>query len=150
MFRFVGQQMKMDEFCTNWLISLSMHLYHRITCCSFTFGYLSDSRARGLRLDTQSGHILSRLLPLIQEGQLSAAGERRKYVHLLLVNRLRGLSLPRNSVVRVTDRTYMTIAVYRGPKAINQQQKQQQHFFTTPSHKWNDKTRNKMENKIAP
>ena len=38
----------------------------------------------------------------------------RKYVHLVLVNRLGGLSLPRNSVVRLTDCPDMTIAVYRG------------------------------------
>ena len=31
-------------------------------------GRASDSRARGLRFDTRSGHILSFLLPLIQEG----------------------------------------------------------------------------------
>ena len=39
-----------------------------------------------------------------------------KYVHLILVNRLEGLSLPRNSVVGLTDRPDMTIAVYRGRK----------------------------------
>ena len=33
---------------------------------------MSDSRARGPRFDTESGHILS-LLPLTQEGQLSVA-----------------------------------------------------------------------------
>ena len=32
----------------------------------------------------------------------------RKYVNLVLVNRLERLSLPRNSVVRLTDRLYMT------------------------------------------
>ena len=37
----------------------------------------------------------------------------RKYVHEVLVNRLGGLSLPRQSVVRVTDRPVMTIDVYR-------------------------------------
>ena len=36
------------------------------------------------------------------------------YVHVLLVNRIGGLSLPRNSVVRSTDRPDMTIDVYRG------------------------------------
>ena len=36
-----------------------------------TVGSTSDSRARGSRLDTQSGHILSFLLPLAEEGQLS-------------------------------------------------------------------------------
>ena len=39
----------------------------------------SDSRARGLGFDTRSGHMLSFLLMLIQEGQLSVIGE--KYVH---------------------------------------------------------------------
>ena len=33
---------------------------------------------------------------------------------LLLVNRFRGLSLPRKSVVRLTDHADMTIVVYRG------------------------------------
>ena len=33
--------------------------------------------ARGPGFDTQSGHILSFLLPLIQKGQLSATGEGR-------------------------------------------------------------------------
>ena len=37
----------------------------------------------------------------------------RKYVHEVLVNRLGGLSLPRKSVVRLTDRPDMTTAVYR-------------------------------------
>ena len=44
----------------------------------------------------------------------------RKHVHLVLVNRLGGLSLPRNSVVRLTDRPDMTTAVYHGRKATNQ------------------------------
>ena len=35
----------------------------------------------------------------------------RKYVHEVLVNRLRDLSLPRKIVVRLTDRPDMTIAV---------------------------------------
>ena len=38
----------------------------------------------------------------------------RKYVHEILVNRLGGLSLPRKSVVRLTDRPDMTLDVYRG------------------------------------
>ena len=40
----------------------------------------------------------------------------------VLVNRLRGLSLPRKSVVRLTDRPDMTIDVYRGRKITKQQQ----------------------------
>ena len=40
----------------------------------------------------------------------------RKYVHEVLVNRLGGLSLPRKSVVRLTDRPDMNLDVYRGRK----------------------------------
>ena len=40
----------------------------------------------------------------------------RKYVHEVLVNRSGGLSLPRKSVVRLTDRPDMTSDLYRGPK----------------------------------
>ena len=38
----------------------------------------------------------------------------RKYVQEVLVNRLGGLSLPRKSVGRLTDRPDMTLDVYRG------------------------------------
>ena len=61
--------------------------------------------------DTGSGHILTFLPPLIQEGQLSVTGE--NYVHEELANRFGGISLPRKSVVRLTDRPDMTLAVYR-------------------------------------
>ena len=44
----------------------------------------------------------------------------RKYVHEALVNRLGGLSLPRKSVVMLTDRPDMTIDVYRGHKTTTQ------------------------------
>ena len=43
------------------------------------------------------------------------------YVHEVLVNRLGGLSLPRKSVVRLTDRPEMTLDVYRGRKTTKQQ-----------------------------
>ena len=46
-------------------------------------------------------------------------------MHEVLVNRLGGLSLPRKSVVRLTDRPDMTLDVYRGRKTTIQQQKQQ-------------------------
>ena len=45
----------------------------------------------------------------------------RKHVHKVLVNRLGGLSLPRKSVVRLTDRPDMTLDVYRGRKTKIQQ-----------------------------
>ena len=37
-------------------------------------------------------------------------------MHKVLVNRLGGLSLPRKTVVRLTDHPDMTLAVYRGGK----------------------------------
>ena len=47
-----------------------------------------------------------------------------KDVHEVLVNRLGGLSLPRKSVVRLTDRPDMTLDVYCGRKTTIQQQQQ--------------------------
>ena len=41
-------------------------------------------------------------------------------MHEVLVNRLGGLSLPRKSVVRLTDRPEMTLDVYRGCKTTIQ------------------------------
>ena len=43
-------------------------------------------------------------------------------MHEVLVNRLGGLSLPRKSVVRLTDRPDMTLDVYRGRKTTMQWQ----------------------------
>ena len=45
-------------------------------------------------------------------------------MHEVLVNRLGGLSLPRKSVVRLTDRPDMTLDVYRGRKTTMKQQQQ--------------------------
>ena len=45
-------------------------------------------------------------------------------MHEVLVNRLEGLSLPRKSVLRLTDRPDMTLDVYRGRKTTTQQQQQ--------------------------
>ena len=42
-------------------------------------------------------------------------------MHEILVNRLRGLSLPKKRVVKLTDRPNITIAVYRGRKTTKQQ-----------------------------
>ena len=47
----------------------------------------------------------------------------RKYVRGVLVNRLGGLSLPRKSVVRLTDRPDMTLDVYHGRKTTIQYNK---------------------------
>ena len=49
-------------------------------------------------------------------------------MHEVLVNRLGGLSLPKKSVVSLTDRPDMTLDVYRGSKTTVQQQ--QQRIFT--------------------
>ena len=43
-------------------------------------------------------------------------------MHEVLVNRIGGLSLPRKSVVRLTDRPDMTLDVHRGRKTTKQQQ----------------------------
>ena len=45
-------------------------------------------------------------------------------MHEVLVNCLGGLSLPRKSVVRLTDRPHMTLDVYHGRKTKTQQQQQ--------------------------
>ena len=45
-------------------------------------------------------------------------------MHEVLVNGLGGLSLPRKSVVRFTDRPGMTLDVYHGRKTTIQQQQQ--------------------------
>ena len=73
----------------------------------------SDSRAKGLGFDTRSGHIISFLLPLIQEDQLSVTGE---YLHK------GGLALLRKNVVSLTDRRDTTSAVNCGRKTKTQQQ----------------------------
>ena len=52
-------------------------------------------------------------LPLIQEEQLSVNGKR-------MYTQLPPGGLPRNIVVRITDRPHMTAAVYCGRKALNQ------------------------------
>ena len=48
-------------------------------------------------------------------------------MHEVLINRLGDLSLPRKSVLRLTDRPDMTLDVYRGRKTTTQQQ---QHAFS--------------------
>ena len=55
-------------------------------------------------------------------------------MHEVLVNRLGGLSLPRKSVVRLTDRPDMTIDVYRGRNATIQQQSTKEWYENHHSH----------------
>ena len=54
-------------------------------------------------------------------------------MHEVLVNHLGGLSLPRKSVVRLTDRPDMTLDVYRGRKTTIQLKK------NTPSQGYSSK-----------
>ena len=70
-------------------------------------------RIRRLGHEKGSTAILS--LPLIQEEQLSATGERMctKYCREVLVHCLGGL--PRNSVFRVTDRARNDLKCIEGP-----------------------------------
>ena len=56
-----------------------------------------------------------------QPSRRSVVSYWRKYVHEVLGNRLGGLSLPRKSVVRLTDRPDMTLDVYHGRKTTMQQ-----------------------------
>ena len=51
------------------------------------------------------------------------------YVHEVLVNRLGGLSLPKKSVVRLTDRPDMTLDVYRGRKTTTQHNKNDNQYL---------------------
>ena len=53
-------------------------------------------------------------------------------MHEILVNRLGGLSLPRKSVVRLTDRPDMTLDVYRGRKT-RIQPKKKTHILNLPT-----------------
>ena len=60
-------------------------------------------------------------------------------MHEVLINRLGGLSLPRKSVVRLTDRPDMTIDVYRGCKTtIQQQQSKGQRKRDRQKKRWED------------
>ena len=60
-------------------------------------------------------------------------------MHEVLVNRLGGQSLPRKSVVRLTDRPGMTLDVYRGRKTITQQQLIRQNRSESPSRCFTDR-----------
>ena len=61
----------------------------------------------------------------------------RKYVHEVLVNCLGGLSLPRKSVVRLTDRHDTTLDVYRGHKTTTQQHTTSLSIFLSVLLYWN-------------
>ena len=83
-------------------------------------GRAPDSQVRAPGFDTQSGHILSSVSPSA-DSRGAVVNYWCKYVHEVLVKRLGGLSLPRKSVVRLTDRLNMILDVYRGRKTTIQQ-----------------------------
>ena len=62
-------------------------------------------------------------------------------MHEVLVDRLGGLSLPRKSVVRLTDRPDMTLDVYRGRKTTMQQANFPKKIKSKLYHIENSKTR---------
>ena len=89
---------------------------------TWSVGSESVLRATGPRFNTRSCHILSFLVPLIPDGQLSVTGESMCTKYWL--TRFGGPSLPMKSVVRLTDHPNLTIAVYRGCKTISQERQQ--------------------------
>ena len=78
-----------------------------------------DHVAQSVKRLTQEPEVLGSILGLHTFVSPSADSRRavfsywRKYVYEVLVNHLGGLSLPRKSVGRLTDRSDMTIDVYR-------------------------------------
>ena len=66
-------------------------------------------------------------------------------MHEVLVNRLGGLSLPRKSVVRLTDRPDMTLDVYRGRKTTIQKKKKKKNLHVPAE----DRTRDPLISSLA-
>ena len=66
-------------------------------------------------------------------------------MHEVLVNCLGGLSLPRKSVVRLTDRPDMTLDVYRGRKTTIQQQQS----FSLECNRVKDSVSKQSANKVV-
>ena len=52
------------------------------------------------------------VISLFADSRRTVVSNLRKYMHQVLVNHLGALSLPRKSVVRLTDCPHMTVAVY--------------------------------------
>ena len=68
-------------------------------------------------------------------------------MHEVLVNRLGDLRLPRESVVRLTDRPGMTLDVYRGRKTTIQQQQQQHEIHSVNEKPINSDNKSKPQQK---
>ena len=105
----------------------------QMTCNFTSFGALPGRVAQSIGHLTRKSGVLGSILGLATYFRFSfrvfsrraVVSYWRKYVHEVLVNRLGGLSPPRKSVVRLTDRPDMTLDVYRGRKTTIQQQQQQ-------------------------
>ena len=67
-------------------------------------------------------------------------------MHEVLVNRLGGLSLPRKSVVRLTDRPDMTLDVNLGRKTTMQQQQSPLRYWLEGLNELNDPKRTRKYN----
>ena len=64
-----------NDFLCRYLLWNTTNICFRDNRAAYAVGSASDSREIGLAFDTRSGHILSFLLLLIQEGQLSGIGK---------------------------------------------------------------------------
>ena len=86
-------------------------LYHpsiTILSAAVSVYYIFDTRPLCINFDTQHTFVSPSAF-----SRRAVVSYWRKYVHEVLVDRLGGLSLPRKSVVRLTDRPDMTLDVYR-------------------------------------
>ena len=98
------------------LFLVNIHLDERLAPPALNHGVACSGRVGGEILSQLKEHLIAQRYPVWQHTFVSpSAFSRRavvsywrKYVHKVLVNRLGGLSLPRKSVVRLTDRPDMT------------------------------------------
>ena len=74
----------------------------------------SQSKVKGLSHTNRESAITHKQIKGSAFSRRAVVSYWRKYVHEVLVNCLGGLSLPRKSVVRLTDRPDMTLDVYSG------------------------------------
>ena len=101
--------------------------YVHVTASVLTLTYKPGSIAQSVGHLTRKSVILGSISDLAtfvspsSDSRAAVVSSWRKYVHEVLVNRSGGLSLPRKSVVRLTDCPGMTLDVYRGCKPTTQQ-----------------------------
>ena len=103
----------------NLIFLVSVYTFYGCLPYIFTYfcpGYVaqSDTGTKGPGFGTRSGHILS--FSPSADSRKAVVSYLRQYVHEVQVNCLGGISLPMNSVVRLTDRPDMILAVYHGRK----------------------------------